>query len=46
MARDMGLAYVVVTSVTRDDLPDGGAGLFAATIRALRDEIPGCGWRC
>jgi lipoic acid synthetase len=41
MARDMGLAYVVVTSVTRDDLPDGGAGLFAATIRALRDEIPG-----
>jgi lipoic acid synthetase len=41
MARDMGLAYVVVTSVTRDDLPDGGAGLFAATIQALRDEIPG-----
>ena len=41
MARDMGLAYVVVTSVTRDDLPDGGAGLFAGTIRALRDEIPG-----
>ena len=41
MARDMALAYVVVTSVTRDDLPDGGAGLFAATIRALRDEIPG-----
>jgi lipoic acid synthetase len=41
MARDMALAYVVVTSVTRDDLPDGGAGLFAATIHALRDEIPG-----
>jgi lipoyl synthase len=41
MAREMGLAYVVVTSVTRDDLPDGGAGLFAATIRALRDDIPG-----
>ena len=40
MARDMGLSYVVVTSVTRDDLPDGGAGLFAATIQALRDAIP------
>jgi lipoic acid synthetase len=40
MARDMALAYVVVTSVTRDDLPDGGAGLFAATIRAIRAEIP------
>ena len=41
MARDMALAYVVVTSVTRDDLPDGGAGIFAATILALRDVIPG-----
>jgi lipoyl synthase len=40
MARDMALAYVVVTSVTRDDLLDGGAGLFAATIRAIRAEIP------
>ena len=40
MARDMALAYVVVTSVTRDDLPDGGAGIFAATIRAIRAEIP------
>jgi len=40
MARDMGLAYVVVTSVTRDDLPDGGADLFATTIRAIRTEIP------
>jgi lipoic acid synthetase len=40
MAREMGLSYVVVTSVTRDDLPDGGAGLFAATIQALRDAIP------
>jgi lipoic acid synthetase len=40
MARDMALAYVVVTSVTRDDLPDGGAGLFAATILAIRAEIP------
>lgn len=33
------LTYVVVTSVTRDDLPDGGAAQFAATIRALRRQI-------
>jgi lipoic acid synthetase len=33
---ELGLAYVVVTSVTRDDLPDGGAGHFAATVRALK----------
>jgi lipoic acid synthetase len=39
----MGLSYVVVTSVTRDDLPDGGAGLFAATIQALRKAIPDVG---
>jgi lipoyl synthase len=32
----MGLRYVVVTSVTRDDLPDGGANIFAETIRAIR----------
>lgn len=32
---DLGLDFVVVTSVTRDDLPDGGAGHFAATIQAL-----------
>ncbi len=38
-AAEMGLRYVVVTSVTRDDLPDGGAGLFAATIRELRTRI-------
>jgi len=36
--RRLGLAYVVVTSVTRDDLPDGGAGHFAATIRAIREN--------
>jgi lipoyl synthase len=40
-AAEMGLLYVVVTSVTRDDLTDGGAGHFAATIRALRETIPG-----
>ena len=39
-ARELGLSHVVVTSVTRDDLPDGGAGHFAATIRALRRELP------
>lgn len=32
---------VVVTSVTRDDLPDGGAGQFAATVRAIRRQAPG-----
>ncbi len=39
-ARRMGLRYVVVTSVTRDDLPDGGADHFARTIRAIRRELP------
>jgi lipoic acid synthetase len=39
-ARRMGLRHVVVTCVTRDDLPDGGAAQFAATIRALRDALP------
>jgi lipoic acid synthetase len=36
----MGLKYVVVTSVTRDDLPDGGAGFFAQTIEEIRRRIP------
>jgi lipoyl synthase len=39
-AARMSLSYVVVTSVTRDDLTDGGAGLFAETIRSLRARIP------
>ena len=38
--RSMGLSYCVITSVTRDDLADGGAGHFAATIRTLRAENP------
>jgi lipoyl synthase len=38
----MGLKYVVVTSVNRDDRKDGGAELFALTIAAIRDHIPGC----
>jgi lipoic acid synthetase len=37
----MGLQYVVITSVTRDDLPDGGAALFAETIRTVRKKRPG-----
>ena len=37
----LGLKHVVVTSVDRDDLADGGAGHFAATIRALREAAPG-----
>lgn len=38
--RDMGLRYVVVTSVDRDDLRDGGAGHFAACVRSIRDLCP------
>ncbi len=37
----LGLRHVVVTSVDRDDLPDGGAGHFAACIEAIRREAPG-----
>jgi lipoic acid synthetase len=40
-AAQMGLEHVVVTSVDRDDLPDKGAGHFAATIRALKRKAPG-----
>lgn len=39
-ATTMGLRHVVVTSITRDDLPDGGAAHFAATLRALRARLP------
>jgi lipoic acid synthetase len=35
--KKMGLRYVVLTSVTRDDLPDGGASVYARTIRAIRE---------
>ena len=38
----MGLRYIVVTSVNRDDRKDGGAELFALTIEALREAIAGC----
>jgi len=39
-ARQMGLRYVVITSVTRDDLTDGGAAFFAETIAAIHRRIP------
>jgi len=39
-ARVLGLRHVVVTSVTRDDLPDGGAAQFAAVIAAVRELLP------
>jgi lipoyl synthase len=41
-AAQMGLGHVVVTSVDRDDLPDRGAGHFAATVRALKAKLPDC----
>ncbi len=41
-AAALGLRYAVVTSVNRDDRKDGGAELFALTIRAIRERIPGC----
>ncbi len=41
-AQRLRLRYIVITSVTRDDLPDGGASAFAACIGTLRREIPRC----
>jgi lipoic acid synthetase len=38
----MGLRYAVVTSVNRDDQPDGGAHIFARTIEEIRRRVPGC----
>jgi len=38
---ELGLGYVVLTSVDRDDLPDGGAGQFAAVVRAIKEKSPG-----
>src|SRR5262249_57327628 len=40
--RTLGLSYVVITSVDRDDLPDGGASIFADTIRETRRRRPEC----
>jgi lipoic acid synthetase len=39
----LGLKFAVITSVNRDDRKDGGAELFALTIRAIRDRLPNCG---
>ena len=41
-AARMGLRYAVVTSVNRDDQPDGGARIFARTIQEIRNRVPGC----
>ncbi len=41
MAARMDLRHVVITSVNRDDLPDGGSSHFAATVRAVRSALPG-----
>ena len=38
----MGLKYAVITSVNRDDLPDGGAFIFAQCIHQIRKRLPGC----
>jgi lipoic acid synthetase len=38
----MGLKHVVVTSINRDDRADGGAPIFAETIRLVKEQIPGC----
>ncbi|HET9728473.1 MAG TPA: lipoyl synthase [Acidimicrobiia bacterium] len=38
----LGLAHAVITCVARDDLPDGGASIFAATVDAIRDRVPEC----
>src|SRR6266550_3309413 len=40
--KTLGLNYVVITSVDRDDLPDGGASVFAETIRETRARLPRC----
>jgi lipoic acid synthetase len=40
---ELGLSFVVVTSVTRDDLPDGGAAHLAATVEAIHQNCPGVG---
>jgi lipoyl synthase len=40
--RALDLDYVVITSVDRDDLPDGGASVFAGTVRETRERLPAC----
>lgn len=38
----MELEHAVITSVNRDELPDGGAGIYAETIRLIHEKVPGC----
>lgn len=38
--KELGMGYVVITSVTRDDLPDGGASIYAETIRRIKSSTP------
>jgi lipoic acid synthetase len=40
--KELGLEHLVITSVTRDDLYDGGAGHYAAVVTAVKDLLPGC----
>ncbi len=40
--KQLNLRYAVITSVNRDELKDGGAAIFAETIRQIRSEVPGC----
>lgn len=40
--KELKLNYIVITSVTRDDLPDGGAEIFARCVDMLRKDVPGC----
>ncbi|MBD3289230.1 lipoyl synthase [candidate division KSB1 bacterium] len=40
--KKLALKYAVITSVTRDDLDDGGASVFAETIRQIHKKVPGC----
>ncbi|WP_239075344.1 lipoyl synthase [Planosporangium flavigriseum] len=41
--KTMGLRYATITGVARDDLPDGGAWLYAETVRQIHGLVPGCG---
>lgn len=41
--RSLGLSYAVITSVTRDDIADGGASIFAGTCRCIHELVPHCG---
>ncbi|MDH4099043.1 MAG: lipoyl synthase [Nitrospirota bacterium] len=40
--KQLSIRHAVITSVTRDDLPDGGARIFALTVAAIRETIPSC----